>query len=347
MDTLSPLSSIPPVSASSPRNQGQQPGQNFPGQGQLLKAFVLQAKSDSQFVLEIDGNRLTARSDARLTVGQTLQLQVTKSSLPIELKIVSDTLNQFIGKSITLIGKNIDIKGLFSGLQSHTPSLLNSLSPTSKSIVEHFYSLQQSGVGGDQGGQILKNLIQNLGLNFEQLLLKGDKQNAANTLKAALLEIAQNFSSAERLAETTHKLLTTLELFQFAQLHRSSDTHIIFPIPLPFVEQGYIVVERGNKDEENGQGGEGENRFSLHLTMSEIGNLRIDFLQTETNLSIKLMAETQEKADFMEMFKEELQESITGTSQINIVITGDAPDPIADLIREMVPEGSSVLDTRV
>lgn len=347
MDTITPLSSIPAVGSSTSQGRGQQTAGNFPVQGQLLKALVLQAKGDAQFVLEIGGNQLTARSEAPLKIGQQLQLQVQKTSPQIELRIVTDTLNQFIGRSITLVGKNIDIRSLFNNLQTQTPPLLETLTPTSKSILEFFNSLQQGAVGGKDGGVILKQLIDNLGLNLEQLLARGEHERSANTLKAALLEIAHNFSSAEKLAETTNKLLTILELFQIAQLHRSSETHLIFPIPLPFVEHGYLVVERDGKEKGKETEEGGGKRFSLHLKMSELGNLSIDFLKTEENLTIRFLADSQAKADFIEDFKEELENSISGVSQVNILFSGDATDPIADLIREMIPEGSPMLDTMV
>jgi len=349
MDSINPLSPRPPVGSatSQGRGQGQQAGQNQPAQGQLLKALVLQARSESQFLLEIGNNRVTAQSETPLRVGQTLQLQVTNTSPQIELKIVTDTLNQFIGKSITLLGKNIDLTQLFKGLQSLSPPPLENLTPTSKSILDSFFSLQQTNINSSEGGPVLKQLIENLGLNFENLLAQGNKQGAVNTLKAALLELAHTFGTAERIAETTTKLLTTLELFQFSQLHSNSDTHLIFPIPLPFVEQGYLVIERDANKDDKDQESETENKFSLHITMSELGHLHIDFLQNNESLLIRFKTESREKLEFIQQFSEELIEAISGVPRISITFSEDAPDPIHELIREMIPEGSSMLDTKV
>jgi hypothetical protein len=256
-------------------------------------------------------------------------------------------LSQFIGRSITLLGKNIDLSALFKGIQAITPTPLNSLTTTSKTVLESFFTLQQSDIGSKDGGAVLKQLVENLGLNFEQLLAKGDKAAAVNTLKSALLELAATFSSAERIADGTAKVLTTLELFQFAQLHTSSDNHIIFPIPLPFVEQGYLVFERNPGEGEGGDSEQTEHKFSLHLTMSELGNLQVDFLQNRENLLINFKAESEEKVAFIKQISDDLTKSIGDVENIGIHFSSDAPDPIHDLLKEILPEGSSMLDTRV
>jgi hypothetical protein len=206
--------------------------------------------------------------------------------------------------------------------------------------------LQQNNFGTKEGGQILKQLVDGLGLTLENHLAKGDKRGAAQTLKAALLEIAQTFAGAERIAESTNKLLTTLELFQLAQLHAGDDKHFIFPLPLPFFELGYLFVER-NSDEGN-QGGDQdhENRFSLHLTMSDLGNILIDFLHNSEGLFIRFFAENQEIADFISSFGDDLKIAITDVPLINIAFSGDAPDPINDLMKKIVPTGKSLLDTK-
>jgi hypothetical protein len=217
---------------------------------------------------------------------------------------------------------------------------------TSLTLPRHApFQLPQT-LAGSEGGALLKTLVENLGINMEQLLARGDTRAAQATLKAALLELATLFTSAERLADTTTKIITTLELFQLTQLHANSESHTIFPLPLPFVEQGYLVFERG----EEGQGGEAgtrEHKFSLHLTMTELGNLQIDFLQTADSLLIRFRAEDQQRVAFLQDYSAELEESIAAVETIHLVFSGDAPDPIQDLVKEMLPEGSQILDTSV
>lgn len=348
MDTINPLSSIPPIgSATSQGRSRSSQGQQLPTLGQLLKALVVEAKGEGRFILDIGGNRLTASSTAPLAQGQALQLQVVKTEPHIELKIVNDTLGRFLGRSLTLLGKNIDLSALFQAVRQLSPPPLDSLSLTSRNVLESFFTLQQNSIGDKDGGAILKRLIENLGLNLEHLLAKGDKNSAVQTLKAALLEMAHSFSTTESIAQSTSKILTTLELFQLAQLHAGTDTHVILPIPLPFVEQGYLLVEREEHDSESGDKDSSDSRFSLHLTMSELGNLRIDFLHNAEGVFIRFSADSQEKADFLATFSDDLKAAIRHTSLKSLAFSSGAPDPMSDLIRQLVPEGRSMLDTKV
>ena len=345
MDTIRPLQSIPPVGQTTSQGRGQQPQQDQVPLGQLIKALVVEAKSSDQFTLDIGGNRLAAQSQAKLTVGQNLQLQVTKTQPQIELKIVTDTLNQFIGKSLTLVGKNIDLSLLFQSFAQSTPSPLQSLSPTSQSILESFFSLQQSSIGEKGGGSIIKQLLDGVGLNLEHHLARGDKNSAAATLKAALLEVAHAFKDAEAIANTTNKVITTIELFQLVQLNSNNNAFFIFPLPLPFIESGYLSVEKDGKNER--EDGEKELRFSLHVTMSDIGHINISFVKSDDTLLIRFRAESEEKMEFTKRYVNELEEAITDIKHINISFSADATDPIADLIQHVVPKGQSMLDTKV
>lgn len=345
MDTIRPLTSIPPVGSATSQGRGQQSQQGQLPLGQLLKAVVVEAKGSDQFILDIGGNRFTVQAKSPLSVGQNLQLQVLNTTPQIELKIVSDTLNQFIGKSLTLVGKNLDLSTLFQNISQTTPPLLESLTPTSRSVIESFFTLQQTDIGSKEGGAIIKQLLEGVGLNLEHHLARGDKNSAAATLKAALLEVAHTFKNAELIANTTNKVITTIELFQLTQLNANNDTFLIFPLPLPFVEAGYLRIE---KEGESGEASDPDDfRFSLHLTMSDLGNINIDFSKTKNDLMIRFRTESQEKMEFIEQYASELIDAITDIPHVSISFSGDATDPITNLIKQIVPEGQSMLDTKV
>ncbi len=347
MDTINPLASILPVGSSTSQSRGHSRGQQLPTSGQIFKAVVLEVSGNNHFVLDIGGNRLSASSEAKLSTGQILQLQVTRTEPQVELKIVTDTFNRLAGRSLTLLGKNIDLTALFEAVKGYIPPPLQLLTPTSRSVLEDFFSLQQNSFGEKDSGAILKKLIDSLGLNLEHLLANGDKDAAVKTLKSALLEMAHSFSSSLHLAEATQKVLSTLELFQFAQLQTGSNSHIILPLPLPFVLQGYLIIEQQDEGGESSITSAGENRFSLHLTMSDLGNLRINFLSNPEGLFIRFHADTGEKADFIAAYGEDLKTAISNIPFISLAFTGDASDPINDLIKSIVPQGSPMLDTKV
>lgn len=347
MDTITPLSSILPVGASASQGRGRSHSQQPPTSGQMFKATVLEAHGNNRFVLDIAGDHINANSEAKLVPGEILQLQVTQTEPHIVLKIVTDTANLFAGRSLTLLGKGIDLSALLASLKGYNPPPLQLLTPTSRSVLEGFCSLQQKNIGAEDGGAILKQMIDGLGLTLEHMLAQGDKDAAVHTLKAALLEMVHSFAFAEHLAENTQKVLTTIELFQLTQLQTANESQQIFPLPLPFVEQGYLMVEKQEEGTETPGYDAGESRFSLHLTMSELGNLRINFVHNSAGLFIRFHADSQEKAEFIAAHVEDLKKAITDTPHISLAFSGDATDPINDLIRSIVPQGIAMLDTKV
>jgi hypothetical protein len=347
MDTISPLNSITSIGSSTSQGRGRSQDRQPPAQGQLVKAVVLESTGGNRFVLDIGGTRQPVTSEAPLAPGQALRLQVVRTEPRIELKIVANPLNQLQGRSLTLLGKNIDLAALFQGFQQHSPPPLETVSPTSRSVLEGFFAMQQNGVAGKDGGTMLKQLIDSLGLNLEQLLARGEKNSALLTLKAALLEIAHSFNSASNIAETTNKILATLELFQLAQLQTGDDTRLILPLPLPFIEQGYLLIERDGKDSGAGNSTSPESRFSLHLTVSDLGDLQVDFLRNPEGLFIRFRAGDQQKADFLAAFGSGLKQAITDVPLIGLSFSADAPDPIHQLVRQLIPDGNSMLDTTV
>jgi hypothetical protein len=311
------------------------------------KATVLEAKGNNVFTLDIGGTRVAAQSNAPLSPGQTLQLQVATTSPQIELKIVADTRQQFSGGSVTLIGEKSDLPGLLKTLQPAGASPFQDLSATTRTSLENFFSLQQNQLSGKDGGEVLKQLIDKMGLTLEKLLAVGDTENSVKTLKAALLEIAHVFKEATDIAGTTHRLLGTIEVYQLAQMHLENAGNLIFPLPLPFLQQGYLVVEDYGQQKEGDESGiQPPLRFSLHLTMAELGNLRIDFLQYQDGLYIRFNTDSQEKSDFVESFSTDLQQAITNAPLLGLSFSDTAADPAAELIQKLLPRGSSMLDTK-
>jgi hypothetical protein len=347
MDSIKPLS--PQAFIGSATSQGRGGNQNLqlPATGLTFKALVAEAQADGRFVLEIGDSRLAASSTAALSVGQTLHLQVVKTEPHIELKIIDDSqLSPLAGRSLTLLGKSVDLSPLFQ--VPRQDSILDTLPPINRDLLESFYDLQRTSPDSKDAGMILKQLTESLGLNLEQLLARGDKQGAAHTLKAALLELVHQSSGNDKITEgAAGKLIDTLELYQLAQLQLRAENYTIYPLPLPFVEQGYLLVEQDGQGTESGGKDAAEQRFSLHLTMSHLGNLHIDFLSNAEGLFIRFMADSQTKADFIAAFGDELRASMADTALVGLAFSGGAGDPTGDLIRRLVPAGRSMLDMKV
>jgi len=346
MATITPLATVTPPGSITPQSENRQRGGNFPPAGQFLEATVLEETDDSCFLLDISGRRLVAKSSAPLTPGQKLQLQVVQTSPQIELKIIANTADRFFGRSLTLLGKNIDLFDLFQAFNQQTSPGLDSLPRASRNILENFFSLQRSDFSNKESGAILKHLMDRLGLTLENVLARGDTETATNSLKTALLDIAILFKNAQNISEATTNLLTILEMFQMAQVNNQNDRQFIFPLPLPFVEQGYLLIEDDSRHEGNDESNLKNSRFSLHLTMAELGHIQIDFLHFQKTLYIRFRTDSQDKSNFVSRFGDQLKEAITNVPYIDLSFSADAPDPLIDLIRQIVPEGDSMLNTR-
>lgn len=472
MNTITPSLPIQFSGSIGSKSRGQPQVNILPQAGQLLKALVVETQPDNRFLLQIGESRISARSDLPLKVGQPLQLQVTSTSPQIKLKIVGDTISQFLGKSLTLIGKNLDISSLFTSFQqpaksSQNPqatstqpsapaqqpgqpgvtqqsgqpgvtqlegmifkaavsfkqsdnsfvlqtgesripvetgaplragqslqfqvvstspqvqvkivgdapsqllgqplimankpaaiavlltaqqksSIFEILSPQSRQTLESFHSLQQDRFDGKTSGESLKQLVDRLGLAFENQLSRGETSKASATLKAALLEILSSFKNGEQITKNTTQLLTTLELFQLAQLQTDTGQQFIFPLPLPFLEQGYMLVDKNSGDDQgDGSGENQERRFSLHLKMTDIGNLQIDFFQSSEGLRIRFHTDSRDKSELVKENSTELQQALADVPLLGLSFGIEAGDPANELLRHIIPEGQSVLDTKV
>jgi len=348
MSTVSPLSAILPIGSSASDGGGSgKSGQ--PQQGQIFRALVAEAKSPTRFVLDIGGNKLEAQSKTMLTVGQTLKLEVMSTAPQVQLKILGDpgkTGNFLSGKSITLLGENIDIRALFTSLQNIAPSRLAGLSNVSRQTLEAFFLFNQNQLGGKEGGDLLKQFIDRLGLTFESLLFRSQTEGARQSLKSALLELAHIFRGADQLAENTAKMLNTLELYQLAQLQLDKENVFLFPLPVPFLEKGYLLVEEHGGGDDTDEGLK-EERFSLHLTLEGLGNLRIDLLRNQEGLYLRFLSDSQEKLDFIQSFSDELLTQMVDSPILGISFSRQQLDTASDLLKKLMPEGESLVNTKV
>ncbi len=320
-------------------------GDNSP-QTELVKATVLAHKGGDVYLLDIGGKQITAQSQTPLVAGRSLELEIISTLPQPKITIVAGTDSKSVGSSLIPVGDTAEIINLLQTLQPSRLVPLDSLSITSRTTLENFISLQQQTLSGKDGGETIKHLVDKIGLAMEHLLAVGDKENAAQTLKAALLETAHVFKEATDISKTTHQLLGTLETYQLAQLHMENAANFIFPLPLPFLEKGYLVVEDfGKQSEGEDNGVKPPMRFSLHLGLAELGNLRIDFLQYQDGLYIRFNTDSKEKSNFVESFSTNLKEALSTSNLLGLTFSENATDPASDLIKKILPQGSSMLDT--
>lgn len=318
-------------------------------EGQTIQAFVVNAAGENKFTLDIGGsNRLLVQADSvTLSPGQSLQLQVTATTPQVELKIISAPLQQYLGQSLSFIGQNVDLSALVQLLQQPPNPAIASLSSVSLQNLESFIALQQTPLNNTEGGNILRQMIDSLGLQMEAKLHNGVKGEEAGSLKSALLEIAHLFGESEKIGETSKALLATIESFQLSQLRLGQENTIILPLPFPFLDQGYLLIDQKQEQETEDQKRSKQLHFSLHLALTGLGNLQIEFLQTNEGLWMRFNCDSQEKADFVSQFSDDLRQQLTDIPLQGLSFSGTANAPDTDLIRLLVPAGQSLLNTKV
>ena len=347
MNTITPLTSIPSLGSSTdqPGGRQQNPGQGIIGE--ILKATVLESKTNNQYILDFGSYKIPASSQTKLTAGQVLQLQVSQTSPQVELKIVSDANSLLTGKSLLLLGNSLDLSSLFNTLQQGSPSPLSTLTPDSANTLKSYLPPELTSViSSKEGGEFLQKLFNRLGINLERLLVQGNTGSAKSSVKAALLEIAARFQNAEHISEQANKLLATLELYQLTQLQLTNSNLTIFPLPLPFLEQGYLLIDNSEKDEQDSSSSDDSQKFALHLSMSELGNIQIDFTQKAEILFIKLLFDSEEKLQFVSQFSGMLEEMLSTSNQLVISFSSGAESPTQALARKLLPDGQSFINTK-
>lgn len=347
MNTINALSAIKPVGTATSDTGGKQHFQQQARPGQTLTATVLESNGNNRLVLDILGDKILASSDkVTLSPGTKLDLEVLSTTPLLELRIISKDPGMFYGKTLTLLDKNLDISIFFQTLKTSSSSPLALLSPESQSGLQDFFNLQHPSIPDKDGGTNLKQLLDKLGLHLENLLSQGKKNSAGQTLKAALLEITALLKEGGEIADSANRLLGTLELYQLAQLRLAPENLLIFPLPLPFLDNGYLLVEQ---DDKNGakQNDQKTQQFSLHLTLQPLGDVEIIFHQAEEGLYIRFACDSDEKKEFVNSFQDDLKEMITSTEVLSLSFTGKAGNPAHELIQQLIPNGKSMLDTRI
>lgn len=360
---MDPPSILPPALKIQPLTsyQGQQQEQRSAfARGQILQALVAGRAGNNQFTLNIGNSQLLAQSTANLQIGQKLDLQVTNLSPKVTLQIVNDPLIQGIGKSIHLLDHQPKLLANISTLNSNAASL-QPLSSAAQQTLNLFSSLanlhNQPPAAADTSlqaatslrisGQDVQQLAEHLGLNLEQLLANGNKEQAVQTLKYALLELSQLQGSSGKVPEQTSSPLQTIELFQMLQLRLANEALFFLPLPFSFLEQGFLLIEdqKSGAEKEGDRTGKGTT-YGLHLQLKGLGSMQIDINQDGDKVGLKFILEDAERAKFMAAHREELTDWLTRGELTSARFLTGAEEPVKKLLTTMVHGATGMLDTK-
>ena len=340
MSTINPLANITPVIPTNAYAGTREERQHQELQlHQIIRATVAEGGAD-RVLLEMGQQKVPAQTSLPLKTGQSLELQVVALNPQLQLQVVTDPLTARLGQALHLLGGKWEFVPPLRALLSGGGIEGEELSPATREALQVWLGLQGEVVEKQQP-EALRQLLLRLGLDLEAQLARREG-TGEGTLKAALLEVLASSSGEGRQLAT--QLVQTLELFQLAQVRLDQQGALLLPLPLPFLEQGFLVAEGG------GEGADGKaepQRLALHLALQGLGDLRVDFYHSEEGLLLRFACEGREQADFLAGFQGELRTALEQLPLTAISFTTGVESPDKSLIRRLLPEGKSVLDTRV
>lgn len=193
-------------------------------------------------------------------------------------------------------------------------------------------------------GKDLEQTINRLGINLEHLLATGKQEEAALTLKSALLELAHNLP-AEKGQAQAEQLAGTIQLYQMLQIRLASEAIFFLPLPLPFLHHGFLLVEPDSKSQSDKEQAAEKKTYALHLNLEGLGNLQINMNQVAGGIRLRFFAEDSGKAKFLAENREELQQWLTATPLESVQFLTGAEDPIRKLLPSTGSGHANVLDT--
>ncbi len=193
-------------------------------------------------------------------------------------------------------------------------------------------------------GSDLQRYLHRLGLQQEHALLQGDLRQAEESLKHAMAEVERDAGSPE-IREQAGEALRIIELFQIVKARFAEQGVVFYPLALPFLDQGYLVMDRRQSAADEQPDNDGKKECRLHLSLEGLGDLQIDIRQSADGLAICFHTADRERAMFLASFRDEL---LAGLSQGNRTavqfLTGVEP-PERVLSENLHRHGSGVIET--
>ena len=327
----------------------------------------------------------TDSSPALATVGQLLQQLAGQTELPAPLRENAQNLASVLlaakntpetaqaqgGTSPFLTsaaeGTSSQISNLLTQLQVLVPSLHTILPPIATQLgtlpwlnanqpIEQLLLLlmqvstetPKSGTGTLDGRQ-LQTILQNMGLNFEQLLARGQSLEAAGTLKSALLELANLSSTSPSQLQHIDDLLGSIQFSQLMQMRLASEFLLFLPLPFPFLQSGFLLVNneknRDAADPKKKRRSPEDKDINMYLQLEGLGNLQIRIQQEADKISLTFYTQDSERAQFIGEQRPELQEMLTTGKLYSAQFLVGAKEPVKILMEKMLHAPTGMVNT--
>lgn len=340
MTTIAPISpNIPPP----PAQAGLTPRESREQQlrvDQIVRATVSEGGQERVW-LNIGSQRYLAETEIPLKTGVSLALLVSKTAPRLEFRVISDEMGGRIRQYLHLLEGPWSLAKLVSPLAEATKS-----SPESLEAWRQLLALQGD-VAEGRGADGLARYLARLGLDYETRLGQGEGSALAATLKKVLEEARKSGPGTEgRDGTAIEEFAGLFELWQLVRAKLAQQAVEFWPLPLPQVEQGFLLAERL---EDSGAEGEGADepswRLTLHLQLPGLGPLQIDFLWERARLFLRFHCASPVQAARLAERQDELRRSVSAIPLEGVAFGVGAREPATVLARRLAGDG--VLDERV
>ncbi len=181
--------------------------------GDILAARVHSKQDASHYQLQIRGQLIAAESKQPLQTGDRLQLQVTRTTNPITLKILPPSIPAVFSKAVSLeqarnqilkqdLPKQQPVGDVMRKLSTGFPNTTENLRAYPEAVTKSLHALRLviESYGKADTPKQLRQAVQASGLFFESKLLQANQPKTANLpvldLKSALLNMNKVLGSA-------------------------------------------------------------------------------------------------------------------------------------------------------
>lgn len=333
MSVINPLAAIvqmAPTSAFHPPREGREHDLRV---HQIVRGTVAEGGQE-RVLLELGNRRLWAETGLPLQSGQVLTLRVMSLTPQLELKLVEDPLAERLGRLLHLIGEKWDVATVLRSLLV-TGAAPSPFATGLRPALDQFLQVLQTSPEALTGGS-LRDLLRILGPG-------GAKDEIVSLRELLLATQAQLLGVHDDKAEAVARLLQQLELTLLCQARLAQSGQTLHFLPLPFVETGYLIADQGSAAPES----KAPATLSLHLTLSGLGDLQIDFLHEAPGVFLRFSCSSPETMAFLSDFHEELRTGLGDLPLRGLAFVTGAENPVQALLRRLLPDGAGVLNTRV
>ncbi len=311
--------------------------------GQLVNATVAEG-GHSEVLLDLDRQRLRAQTQTPLQTGQKLRLQVIENKPQLILRLFQDNLLERLTHAVHLLEGKCELASALQQLAS-SQGAEKLLPKKALTKLLDFFAPFRAASPETLSGKELQLLARHLGLTLEADLARGPSAVEPANLKSLLLSTGHTGDDNKpEAAEQTEQLLQKLELFQLCNLRLARQGASLLPLPLPFLDNGYLVAERDTASDQEQQP---TRKISLYLSLQGLGDLRIDLLQETEGLFVRFTCDSGDKTRFLAEQEPELHTMLTALPLCGATYGNDQGPLQTDLIRRILADGDELLDARV